>query len=989
MPPSIVEKYEQILAADPRSRIFVELAKALVERGDAARAAEVCRRGLEHHPSSILGRVVWGRALLETGDAAAALAQLEAAVAVDPSSPYAFNLVGEALVAKKLHAEALPYLERALELQPADARVRGWLELVRRNLGVTAAPQPARKAAPEEDGEKTVALGIGAEATATGGRSSRRSDAVSAERSPGATPAATVAPTDRETAHPERSDAVSAAERSPGTTPTATVAPTDREAAHPERSDAVSAAERSRGAPPVLSRVAPAAADASPGSSHGAPATPPPLRAPTTPPPFRSDSSRSVLYMIPDDSTRDVIGPSGTRRSTGSRAAPGAAPDAAEAERLAHQFAEELRQKLLAETPSPTPSRLRRSRRFLGAAALVLAIGAAAAVYLVADARRATALAATAGVRARAGLARDTVGSLREAARLLSDARRASDDPELVSLSAQVAAVLAAEHGDADSRGLAAELARDPRSGDGGRAAEYLLAATPGEVKDAEAALLDARPSSAPLVQVLVGRVLVARGEVEAGRGRLEIAARTNPPLLRALSDLGDLALRTGDPDRALALYGAALGAHPTHPRSVVGAAEARLVLGRDLDVAARELAAVDADPGSAPPQDLRLRFELASARVAVARGEPAAAAARLARASETLGETAPLAAALAEAQLAARAWERAEGAAARAVELDPREVSHRLLLARARLGRGKPAEALAALERADGRAVRIQRAIARLRLGQVASARAELEATGRDGRMPAEAAVWYALTDVSLGRAARARALLEKLAEARTPPPLVHAALGRALEAEGNLAGAERAYRTAMEREPRAPEGATGLGRVLVARGMAKDAIAPLEDAVRLDPADLETRRALGEARLAAGLAGSARAELDAVLLARPNDVPALTLLSAAWLAEDEPAEARRAADRALAVAPRDARALLAAARAAQAAGDHADAKPLAMRALKAGLSGKDAVEAKRIAAFGGKQIAMNDAPLPTKKVSSAISKKVPATAAKPARRR
>ena len=515
MPPSIVEKYEQILAADPRSRIFVELAKALVERGDAARAAEVCRRGLEHHPSSILGRVVWGRALLETGDAAAALAQLEAAVAVDPSSPYAFNLVGEALVAKKLHAEALPYLERALELQPADARVRGWLELVRRNLGVTAAPQPARKAAPEEDGEKTVALGIGAEAPAT----------------------------DRVPAHPERSDAVSVAERSPGTTPAATVAPTDREAAHPERSDAVSAAERSPGAPPVLSRVAPAAADASPGSSHGAPATPPPLRAPTTPPPFRSDSSRSVLYMIPDDSTRDVIGPSGTRRSTGSRAAPGAAPDAAEAERLAHQFAEDLRQKLLAETPSPTPSRLRRSRRFLGAAALVLAIGAAAAVYLVADARRATALAATAGVRARAGLARDTVGSLREAARLLSDARRASDDPELVSLSAQVAAVLAAEHGDADSRGLAAELARDPRSGDGGRAAEYLLAATPGEVKDAEAALLDARPSSAPLVQVLVGRVLVARGEVEAGRGRLEIAARTNPPLLRALSDLGDLAL--------------------------------------------------------------------------------------------------------------------------------------------------------------------------------------------------------------------------------------------------------------------------------------------------------------------------------------------------------------------------------------------------------------------------------------------------------------
>ncbi|WP_242361765.1 M48 family metallopeptidase, partial [Anaeromyxobacter sp. SG17] len=596
MPPSIVEKYEQILAADPRSRIFVELAKALVERGEATRAAEVCRRGLEHHPSSILGRVVWGRALLETGEPAGALAQFEAAVAVDASSPYAFNLVGEALLAKKLHAEALPYLERALELQPADTRVRGWVEQARRQLGVTPPSAPARAAA-EDDDETTVALGISRKArtatpTATG------------------TPTATASPT---------------APATPNPTPTSTAT---------GGGEAEPGAESSRPPPPVLSRVAPSApgpssdSDASPGTP-AAPPTPPPLRAPPTPPPLRADAERSVLYMIPGESTRDVIGPSSASRPSAPRAA-APAPSAAEADRLAQQFAEELRQKLLAETPVAPASRVRLNRRVLGAAALVLAIGAAAAVYLVADARRATALAATAAVRARAGLGRDTLGSLGEAARLLSEARRASDDPELVSLSAQVAAVLAAEHGDDGARRLAAELARDPRSGDGGRAAEYLLAATPDEVKAAEASLLDAHPSSPPLVQALAGRVLVGRGELEAGRGRLEIAARSNPPLLRALADLGDLALREGDADRALALYGAALGAHATHPRSVVGAAEARLALGRDLDASARELAAVEADPGSAPPRDLRLRFQLVAARVEVARGEPAAAAARL-----------------------------------------------------------------------------------------------------------------------------------------------------------------------------------------------------------------------------------------------------------------------------------------------------------------------------------------------------------------------
>uniref|UniRef100_UPI001F56A3F9 tetratricopeptide repeat protein n=1 Tax=Anaeromyxobacter terrae TaxID=2925406 RepID=UPI001F56A3F9 len=883
MPPSIVEKYEQILAADPRSRIFVELAKALVERGDAARAAEVCRRGLEHHPSSILGRVVWGRALLETGEPAGALAQFEAAVAVDPASPYAFNLVGEALLARKLHAEALPYLERALELQPADARVRGWVEQARRELGVGPASTPKHRAT-EDDDEKTVSLGIS--------RGARTSTSTS-----NPTPTSTETP-----------PATGGDEPEPGTEP-------------------------SRPPPPVLSRVAPSAPGPSSGSdastgTPAAPPTPPPFRAPPTPPPLRPDTARSVLYMIPGETTRDVIGPSSAARPSAPRP-PAAAPDSAEADRLAQQFAEELRKKLLAETPAAPPaSRLRRNRRLLGAAALVLAAGAAAAVYLVVGARSARAVAATAAVRASAGLARDTLGSLREASRLLAEARRVSEDPEISSLSAQVAAVLASEHGDEDARRLATELARDPSAGDGGRVAEYLLAASPAEAKEAEASLLDARPSSAPLVQALAGRVLVERGELEAGRGRLEIAARANPPLLRALADLGDLALRGGDADRALALYGAALGAHPTHPRSVVGAAEARLTLGRDLDVAARELTAMEADPGSAPPHDLRLRAQLVAARIDVARGEPAAAAARLARASEALGETAPLAAALAEAHLAARAWERAEGAAARAVELEPREVSHRLLLARARIGRGKPADALAALQGVDGRPVRIQRAIARLRLGQPAAARAELEATGREGRMPAEAAVWYALTDVALGRAARARALLEKLAAARTPPPLVHAALGRALEATGDLDGAERAYLAESEREPRSPEGPAGLGRVRLARGDPKAALEPLQEAVKLDPADLEARRTLGQARLDAGLPGPARAELDAVLLSRPNDVPALTLLSAAWLAEGEPAEARRAAERAVASAPRDARALLAAARAAHAAGDGAAAK-------------------------------------------------------------
>jgi predicted Zn-dependent protease len=650
--------------------------------------------------------------------------------------------------------------------------------------------------------------------------------------------------------------------------------------------------------------------------------------------------------MIPGD-TREVIGPSAVRAR---RPEPAAHEDTAEAQRIAEQYEKELREKL-ASAHEPPPSFVDRHRRPIVVGAVALALAAAGGVYLFLDARNAELIAKTAASRGRAGLARDTLGSLREARRLLAEARRrAKGDAEVLGLDAQVSAVLAADFGDDDAHEIARKLAADPRAGDGALAARWLVAANAGERKAAEADILAARPSSSPLVQALAGRILVRRGEIEGGRGRLEIAARANPPLLRAVSDLADAALAAGDAEGALGLYASALAAHPTHPRSVVGAAEARLALERDLDVARKELAAVDADPASAPPKDLRARFEITWARVLVATGEAAPAATRLQKAAEALGESAPLAAALAEVQLAARAWEKAEAAAARAVRLEPRELSHRLLLARARIGRGRFQEALNATEGHEGRAVRVQRAIARLRLGQYEKAREELERTAKEGKMPAEAAVWYALADVGSGRTERALPLLEKLATSQSPPPLVHVALGRAREASNDLDGAEEAYRAAASREPLLPEGHVALGRLLLARGRAAEAIPPLERAVKLDPADLGTRRALGEARLRAGQPSPARADLDFVIMAAPRDAVAHALVASAWLEEGQPAEGRRAAERAVELAPRDPRALAVAAKAALAAGDAQAARRYAERALKAGASGDDASDARRV---------------------------------------
>ena len=75
--PSLIEKYQRILQADPRSRIFVELARQLLEARSPERAAEVCERGLVHHPTSVQGRVIWGKALLALGRPDEAISRLE------------------------------------------------------------------------------------------------------------------------------------------------------------------------------------------------------------------------------------------------------------------------------------------------------------------------------------------------------------------------------------------------------------------------------------------------------------------------------------------------------------------------------------------------------------------------------------------------------------------------------------------------------------------------------------------------------------------------------------------------------------------------------------------------------------------------------------------------------------------------------------------------------------------------------------------------
>ena len=166
MSKSVVEKYSQILAQDPSSTVFVELAKAFVDKGDHTRAIEVCQQGLSHHPKSVVGRVMWGKALINLGKASEAMNQFDLAVNIDRDNAHAYNLIGEVLLRKGLYRSALPILRKAATLQPNDGRVKQWLDQTRAALAGGPAPILGEESAIAEAGGG-VALGDSDDAQAT------------------------------------------------------------------------------------------------------------------------------------------------------------------------------------------------------------------------------------------------------------------------------------------------------------------------------------------------------------------------------------------------------------------------------------------------------------------------------------------------------------------------------------------------------------------------------------------------------------------------------------------------------------------------------------------------------------------------------------------------------------------------------------------------------------------------------------------------------
>ncbi|WP_043430501.1 tetratricopeptide repeat protein [Cystobacter fuscus] len=885
MAKSLVERYEQLLAQDPTSSVFVELAKALIAKGEHARAITVCEQGISHHPQSVTGRVLWGKALILMGRPAEAMAQFDQAVTIDKENPHAYNLISEVLLQRGLYRSALPILRKALALQPNDARVRGWMEQAQAALAGGPAPAFGDLGALDVPAEEPAAEQPAA-ATDTASEEKTELVAIADASAPAAEVGATPAPempllelaADDEASAPRPASPPPPPEEAlvPGTIELQL--PFDEEA--PLVADEEPPAVAAEAAPSGDADEEPAVEAATLEEEGGLLADLPPLAPPPLMPPEPEAEAEAPTEEPAPVGARS--GDTGSRRGLleglpevaavkprvpAPAAAP--APKAAVPDMAAQvaAYEKELRAKLLPQVSGPWIS----ARALKGIAAVgvvVLALG----VLLVVRAKQGGQALIAALDRTALLLQKDTESSRRDALKLLSQVTSLeSDNTRAWALSAEAHALRHAENGDAQARAEALAAIDRP----GVRAEQPALAlVVDALVADAKSrdsanrALLSANVQSSE-IEALAAEALLARGQSKEALERLSRSLKLSPRNVRALVTLGEYYRDAEDPVNALRLFSAATKLAPDHPVARLGVAESQWVLGQDLEQALADVQAL-ADDGTVPASE-KDRLRLVRGRLMTERGK-----ARDARTLLAEGTQGPLArdllVALGEANRASGDMVAAQNSFEQALKLSPDSEAAKVGLGRTLLDRDREREVLTRVE-GEGRHVALVRAAAYTKLGDWKRSRLELARTRVESRYPAEAIVYMARADAAEGERDRAQVALEKtLAAAKRERAGVRTALAlmqwqdKAPDKAGGL------LETAMAEDARNYEAACALGRLRLSQGLPDVALKPLNQALERNASHGEAREALGRSLLFLGKPSEALQQFDTWRLDNPE---------------------------------------------------------------------------------------------------------------------
>jgi tetratricopeptide (TPR) repeat protein len=790
-----VERYEQLLAQDPSSTIFVELAKALLDSKDADRAIKVCEQGISYHTRSVVGRVLWGKALIMLGRPAEAMEQFDKAVVVDRENPHAYNLIAEVLLQKGLYRSALPLLRKAAALQPNDARVQQWLTQTQAALQggppISLDGPTLLSAATEEPPAKKTDDGPPKENAASDAKPHEGAPPPGGDARPGSAEETTV---------------LSAA----------------------QVKSAIEAQQAPKAAPPLTDELPPMLTKG-PGLLGDLPA-PPDTGAYAREPSHSVPSGEGLLSDVPSFVERPAAALNLPRVEV--------SPQAREA--IAKEYERELREKL-AEKAAEKTFLQRHAVKLAAGVILGVAVLVAAYIFLSTRMKNNGHDLADLLASSKKAFLLDTAQGYRAGVDALTQALAMdSSSEDAWARLAYGRALLYAEHGRAEKDKAEAQKALGrpdvAKAAPGFWLAARYYVADGAEREGLKAEVVEST-LDAPEVTELEGRILMEKRDTKGALERLSKAAGQGS--VRALVALGNYYKDSGDYPRALEFYETAAKISPLHTELVVGEGECRLALWQDFGAALEELEKIP--KSEEVSEGLARRRDVAHARLLGATGHATEAV----QALNALGRPPPLAQGevyreVGQMQPAQRAYEAA-------LKSDPKSELAREGLGRVLLAQDREREVLSRVTAEDNaKKVLVVRAAAYAKLGDWSRVRSELQKTQVKGKFPVDSVVYLALADAAEEKADVAlKALNDLHAGLKRSRPELSLALGTLYWHEGKLSLAQAKFEEAMK-DPLDYEGACSLGRLLLGTGAQDKAQEALQTAVARNGSHAEARHAL-----------------------------------------------------------------------------------------------------------------------------------------------
>lgn len=121
--PPLLLKYLKQYQDDPKSRIFAPLAEAYRKIGLIDEAIEICREGLQHHPTFVGGKVALSRALFEKKRHKDVRDLLRTVIDEIPDNLMAQRLLADSSLVLGFLEEALTAYKMILYFNPTDSEV--------------------------------------------------------------------------------------------------------------------------------------------------------------------------------------------------------------------------------------------------------------------------------------------------------------------------------------------------------------------------------------------------------------------------------------------------------------------------------------------------------------------------------------------------------------------------------------------------------------------------------------------------------------------------------------------------------------------------------------------------------------------------------------------------------------------------------------------------------------------------------------------------